>query len=41
MNDGSSRNTYQTRSWAATISDVDMVPANRNTAANDSPIATS
>src|ERR1700749_4568558 len=26
-NDGSSKNTYQTRSCAATICDVDMVPA--------------
>src|ERR1700761_3794059 len=26
-NDGSSRNTNQTRSWAATMPEVDMVPA--------------
>ena len=31
---------YQTRSCELTISDVDMVPANRKTAANDNPIAT-
>src|SRR5690349_24135204 len=26
-NEGSSRNTYQVRSWAATMPEVDMVPA--------------
>ncbi len=26
-NDGSSRKTYQVRSWAATMPEVDMVPA--------------
>ena len=41
MNDGNSRKTYQTWSWADTICDVDIVPAKRNTAANDRPIATS
>ena len=40
-NDGSSRNTNQVPSWAATMPEVDMVPAKRNTAANDNAIAIS
>ncbi|CFS31942.1 Uncharacterised protein [Mycobacterium tuberculosis] len=40
-NDGNNRKAYQTPSCAATICDVDMVPAIRNTVANDRPIATS
>src|SRR5271166_805355 len=41
VNDGSSRKMYQTRFWADTICDVDIVPAKRNTVANERPIATS
>src|SRR5271169_5874245 len=40
-NDGSSTNTYQVPCWAATIPEVDMVPAYKNTAANDNAIAIS
>ena len=40
-NEGSSRNTNHTCDWAATIPDVDMVPAKRNTPTNDSAMAIS
>ena len=40
-NEGARRNTNQTSDWAATIPEVDMVPANRNTPTKDSAIAIS
>src|SRR5690625_3054276 len=41
MNDGSRMIPNQNCSCAATMPEVDMVPANRNTATNDSPMASS
>ena len=40
-NDGNSRNTNQVELCAATIPEVDMVPANRNTPTNDRAMAIS
>src|SRR5690242_10198489 len=40
-NEGISSTAYQMCRWPATISDVDIDPANMNTATNDRPIAIS
>ena len=41
MNDGARRTAYHQPLCALTICEVDMVPAHRNTATNDRPIAIS
>ena len=41
MKEGSSSRMYHSFVCASTISEVDMLPAYRNTATNDSPMAIS